>query len=76
MAVYELSCEAATSAPVNTGAVVDDCTAAGGSVLWVEPGSVLPDLTLAEGGALATAFLALWAVAFAFRALSRQIRED
>jgi hypothetical protein len=73
---YELICEAATSAPVITGAAVDACTAAGGTVAWVEVSSVLPDLSIEGGGLIALAILTLWALAWTFRQLSQQIKES
>ena len=73
---YELICEAATSAPVITGAVTDACTSAGGTVAWVETSAVLPTLTIEEGGLIAVAILALWAVAWAIRQFSSQIEES
>jgi len=76
MASYDLVCEGATSVPVITGTLVDACTDAGGVLAYVEVGSILPALTLAEGGAIATALIALWALAWAFRVLQRQIEES
>jgi len=75
---YQLVCEGATSVPViGSGTVVDACTAAGGVVAWVEQGAgLLPDLTLEEGGQIATAILLLWATAFAFRVIKRQLQES
>lgn len=73
---YVLTCEAATSGPVITGSVVDACTDAGGVVAWIEAESALPGLTLEGGGQIAVAIVALWALAWAFRSISRQLKED
>lgn len=73
---YLLTCEGATSAPVITGTVVDACTAAGGVVDWVENASFLPELSLADGGLIAGAIIALWALAWTFRQFKRQISES
>jgi len=73
---YQLTCVAPTTVPANTGPFVDACTGAGGSVAWVEPASAIPELTLEGAGIIASAVLLLWATAYAFRVLGRQIRED
>lgn len=72
---YVLTCEAATSAPGVPGVVVDTCTAAGGTVLWVESSSALPALSLAEGGLIASAILGLWALGWSFKAIKRHLWE-
>jgi len=73
---YVLTCEGATSAPGVPGSVVDTCTAAGGAVVWSEPASAIPELTLDGAALIGGAILALWATAYAFRVIARQIRED
>ena len=73
---YELVCVAATSAPVITGSAVDACTAAGGVVTWVEVSSWLPDLTIAQGGVIATAIIGLWGLAYCIKLIQRQLWES
>jgi hypothetical protein len=74
---YELFCEGATSDPVITGTVVDACTTAGGTVVWLRADvGFLPELTLAEGGQIAGAILGLWALAFCIRAIRKQVEES
>lgn len=73
---YEFHCQGATSAPVITGDVVDACTTAGGSVSWVESAGFLPELSLADGGAIAAAILGLWALGFCLGYIRRQLWES
>lgn len=73
---FEIQCQGASSVPVNTGSPSSDCTAAGGSLTWVESGGVLPDLSLADGGLIAGAILALWAAGYAIRAIRNMIEES
>ena len=73
---YQLTCEGATSVPEITGTAVDACTTAGGVVDWVENASFLPELSLEDGGLIAGAVIALWALAWTFRQLMKQLRED
>jgi hypothetical protein len=70
---YVMTCEGATSVPGDPATVVDTCTAAGGVVSWVEQGSALPELDLAGGALIGGAVLALWAAAWAFRVIARQL---
>jgi len=69
-------CTASTTAIVNTGDLSADCATAGGVVEWVELTGGLPELSLADGGLIAGAMLALWAVAWSFRVLKKQIEES
>jgi len=69
-------CIAPSSPIVNTGDLATDCTDAGGTVGWVESTLGLPELTLADGGAIAGAMLALWAVAWAIRAIKKQLEDS
>jgi len=71
-----LECIGATAAVVNTGDVTADCTAAGGSMGWVESVGGLPELSLADGGAIAGAILALWATAWVIRAIKKQLEDS
>jgi hypothetical protein len=73
--IYELRCDGATAAIVPTGDPLADCATAGGSSLWLEATSVLPELTLADGAQIAGAILALWAFAFCLRAIRNMIEE-
>lgn len=73
---YEIQCQGAASVPVNTGSPASDCTTAGGSLTWVESAGVLPDLSLSEGGLIAGAILALWAVGWSIRAIRNMIEES
>lgn len=74
---YELACEGATSVPViGTGTVVDACTAVSGTVAWRESTGALPELSLADGGLIAGAILALWATGYAIRAIRKQLEES
>jgi len=75
MAISAL-CTGTTTAIVNTGDLAADCSLAGGVMEWVELTGGLPELTLEDGGAIAGAMLALWAVAWAFRAIKKQIEES
>jgi len=69
-------CIAPSSPIVNTGDLVADCAAASGTVGWVESTGGLPELSLADGGAIAGAMLALWAVAWAIRAIKKQLEDS
>lgn len=71
-----VECIGSTSAILNTGDLATDCATAGGSMGWVESTGGLPELSLADGGLIAGAMLALWAVAWAFRVLAKQIQES
>jgi len=51
-------------------------TEAGGPVSDGTGTGLLPDLTLEEGGLIATAIFGLWACAFAFRVIKRQLEES
>lgn len=73
---YQLTCEGATSSPVITGDVVDACTTAGGTVAWVESAGFMPELSLEDGGSIAVAILALWALGFCLRFLRKQLWES
>lgn len=77
MADYVVVCVGASAAPVSTGDVSADCALAGG-VLDQVPQTAwgLPELTLAEGGAIAGAILALWAVAYCIRQIANQVKES
>jgi hypothetical protein len=70
---YQLTCQGATGVPEITGTAVDACTTAGGTVAWIENASFLPELSLADGGLIAGSIIALWALAWAFRQLAKQI---
>jgi len=71
MADYQIICSGASTAP-SAGAFDTDCTTAGGTVTVEEVAAgFIPDLTLAEGGAIGAAMIALWAVAWAVVAIRR-----
>lgn len=74
--IYELRCDGATTAIVPTGDPLTDCATAGGQALWLEATSVLPELTLAEGGQIAAAIAALWAFAWCLRAIRNMVEEQ
>lgn len=69
-------CMGTTAAVVNTGDLATDCATAGGTLQWFELETGLPELSLADGGLIGGAILALWATAYFFRLFARQIRED
>jgi len=71
-----VQCIGSTSAIANTGDLAADCATAGGSMGWVESVGGLPELSLTDGGLIAGAMLALWAVAWSFRVLKKQIEES
>jgi len=75
MAITAL-CTGTTAPVVNTGDLVADCATAGGVTEWVELAGGLPELSLADGGLVAGAMLALWAVAWAIRAIKKQIEDS
>lgn len=77
MSDYVSVCVAPTAVPVNTGDPAADCVAAGGtSQLVPQTAWGLPELTLAEGGAIAGAILALWAAAWCIRQIANQVKES
>lgn len=71
---YVLTCTGG-GALTYTGDLATDCAAAGGTVGYSESTSGLPELTLADGGAIAGAMLALWAVAWGIRAIKKHFEE-
>jgi len=71
-----LECVGNTNPIVNTGDPEADCVTAGGAWAWVESTLGLPELTLSDGGAIAGAMLALWAVAWAIRAIKKQLEDS
>lgn len=74
MADYFAVCEAAASAPVDTGAPATDCTTAGGTYSYIEVTAWgLPELTLEDGGRIAVAIIALLVVGFAIRACRKAL---
>lgn len=73
---FEIQCSGAASLPVDTGSPSADCSTAGGSLQWVESESLLPELSLSDGGLLAGAILALWATGYAIRAIRKQLEDS
>lgn len=78
MTDYVAVCEGATSAPtVGAGTFEASCASASGTVVYVpETAWGLPELTLEDGGLIAAAVLALWALAWAYRVIARMIEDS
>lgn len=77
MTDYVSVCVNATSVPVYTGDVAADCATAGGTLQLVpQTAWGLPELTLAEGGAIAGAILLLWSAAWCLRQIANQVKES
>ena len=73
---YGVECIGATSVPVASSDLAASCASAGGTLQFVESASILPELTLADGGLIAGAIIALWALGFCLREIQKMVKES